>query len=141
MSKSSLMAGAALAAMVLAGPAFAASVEADGHVSSQAAEQARMNATMDMAATAGASQQAPAPVGLNATDQMLYEKGLAATDNPDQTPDAQRETNALNLLNNEGYGAPRDLRAEGNVFVATADRDGGTHVVVIDPEAGTVTQQ
>lgn len=53
-----------------------------------------------------------------------------------------RMTDALNLLEAQGYGSFSDFRAEGGVFTATVKNKGGKDVKVqIDPASGQITTQ
>ena len=52
---------------------------------------------------------------------------------------ADRETQALNLLEAKGYGAFTNFRPAGNDFAATVTRDGRTMTVQVNPQSGQVT--
>jgi hypothetical protein len=66
------------------------------------------------------------------------------------TPEAQHATQALNILEAQGYGAGlqdksmtafRDFQPQGAGFVATIPQDGRTYVVNVNPRTGQVRQQ
>ena len=66
------------------------------------------------------------------------------------TPEAQRATRALNLLEAQGFAADLeershsaflDFRQQGKDFVATIIQKGRTFVVIVDPDTGQVKRQ
>lgn len=52
-----------------------------------------------------------------------------------------RGTRALNLLMAKGYTQYRDFERQGSNYTATVTEDGETMQVVINPDAGTITEK
>ena len=82
----------------------------------------------------GAALAAP-PSGPAAASQTMHHQKAVAV----QTGAADRETQALNLLEAKGYGSFTNFRAAGNGYAATVTRDGRTMNVQVDPQNGQVT--
>ncbi|HUK58317.1 MAG TPA: hypothetical protein VLV50_03730 [Stellaceae bacterium] len=59
----------------------------------------------------------------------------------DETPQARRETTALNLIEAKGYGDYTNFHAVGKNFAAQVDRHGRRITVIANPDTGQVTQQ
>ncbi len=59
----------------------------------------------------------------------------------ESSPAEQRETKALNVLEENGYGDFSDVKPDGSNFIATVNRDGSQVRVLVDPESGKVTPQ
>ena len=57
------------------------------------------------------------------------------------TPEARRETRALNLIEAKGYGDFTDFHAAGKNFTAQVDSHGKRVTVLADPDTGRVTRQ
>jgi len=54
---------------------------------------------------------------------------------------ANRMTQALNLLEAQGYGSFSNFKADGANYQATVTQDGQSFTVVINPDSGQVTRQ
>lgn len=55
--------------------------------------------------------------------------------------DAARMTQALNLLESQGYGSFRDFKAAGANFAATVSQNGQNFTVLINPDSGQISRQ
>ena len=75
-----------------------------------------------------------------AATKAASEDAATAHDHRVATREA-RMTEALNLLEAKGYGTFRDFRADGKNFDATVRQDGKSFTVVVDPDAGHITQR
>jgi len=82
------------------------------------------------ALAASPSQPATAP-------QAMHQHQHQAT--AVRTGAADRETQALNLLEAKGYGGFTNFRPAGNDFTATVTREGRTMNVQVNPQSGQVT--
>jgi hypothetical protein len=58
-----------------------------------------------------------------------------------RTSAADRETQALNLLEAKGYGSFANLRPVGKGYTATVTQGGHTMNVRIDPQSGVITTE
>lgn len=78
--------------------------------------------------------------------------GAAAADIPEpqqqqglsisaHNPRARRITDALGMLEADGYGNFHDFHADGTNFAAVVTKDGGTFEVLVDPDDGRITRQ
>jgi Peptidase propeptide and YPEB domain len=54
---------------------------------------------------------------------------------------ANRMTEALNLLEAQGYGSFSNFKADGANYEATVSQNGKSFTVVINPDSGQVTRQ
>jgi len=59
----------------------------------------------------------------------------------DQVASGQRETQALNLLEAQGYGNFTDFRSEGANFTATVSDPNGQYTVMVNPDNGQVIRR
>jgi hypothetical protein len=66
------------------------------------------------------------------------------------TPEALRATQALNILESQGFAADlqdrsasafADFRQRGKDFIATVSQKGRSFVVIVNPDTGEVTRQ
>lgn len=57
------------------------------------------------------------------------------------TGDAARMTEALNLLEAQGYGSFSNFKADGVNFAATVSQDGRSFTVLIIPDSGQIIRQ
>lgn len=55
--------------------------------------------------------------------------------------DAARMTQALNLLEAQGYGAFSNFKQSGTDFEATVNQNGQSFKVLINPDSGQITRQ
>ena len=55
--------------------------------------------------------------------------------------DAARMTQALNLLEAQGYGSFSNFKADGANFQATVDQNGQSFSVLINPDSGQISRQ
>lgn len=54
---------------------------------------------------------------------------------------ANRMTDALNLLEAQGYGSFSNFKADGANYEATVTQNGQSFTVVINPDSGQITRQ
>jgi hypothetical protein len=92
------------------------------------------------AALAAALLAAGTGVALAATPAPAA-SGAAATAPQRNDAEATRMTDALNLLEAQGYGDFTNFRQDGKNFAVTVTRNGRPQTVVADPDAATVTPQ
>ncbi|MGA3305690.1 MAG: hypothetical protein ABSC26_06740 [Stellaceae bacterium] len=65
----------------------------------------------------------------------------AVSADQDHVLSGQRETQALNLLEAQGYGNFTDFRAEGANFAATVSDPNGQYTVLVNPDNGQVIRR
>jgi hypothetical protein len=66
---------------------------------------------------------------------------MATHERSTSTPEALRETHALNLLEAKGYGDFTNFRADGKNFTATVAAQGKSATVIVNPDSGQITRQ
>ncbi len=57
------------------------------------------------------------------------------------TASARRMTDALNILEAQGFGNFKDFHAVGQNFAAAVDQNGQQFTITVDPDNGQVTRQ
>ena len=110
-------------------------------------------ATAGMAVAANSNQPpapaaapSPAPAAAStaqaAPAHKAHPKAMAAAKREDRAdPKEARITNALNLLEANGYGAFSDFKPDGRNFDATVTANGQHFAVSVDPDTNQITRK
>ena len=92
-------------------------------------------AILPLLAVAGAASAA-----VPASNMEMSPAARAAASLPTRGPAVHRVTQALNLLEAQGYGDFKDFHVQGTDFAANVTRGGQNFPVTIDPDTETIAR-